>query len=152
MRAPSLKVSSYADHIVRSKGVKVMKDKRWKRRYNTFVSVEHRLEKFNIVSNDHGCMQQCDFCVSVCKTNFTDHQTPGTIHGFRDSVLVCKMHDCYCTIHKNVEHLQSYSSALLIKRLQWLDFMKTNHFKMLLNVFNSRYTYSNCLVYRVFYC
>lgn len=27
MRAPSLKVSSYADHIVRSKGVKVMKDK-----------------------------------------------------------------------------------------------------------------------------
>ena len=39
---------------------------------------------------------KCDFCVSVCKTNFTDHHTPDTIHGFRDSVLVCKMHDCYC--------------------------------------------------------
>ena len=29
-------------------------------------------EKFNIVSNNHGRTQKCDFCVSVCKTNFTD--------------------------------------------------------------------------------
>ena len=41
------------------------------------------------------------------------------------------------------------------KRLQWLTariYMKTNHFKMLLNVFSTTYTYSNCIVYRLFYC
>ena len=32
-------------------------------------------------------------------------------------------------------------------RLQWLDHMKTNHFKMLLNVFSTTFTYSNCIVY-----
>ena len=41
---------------------------------------------------------KCDFCVSVCKTNFEDHHTPDTIHSFRDSILVWKMYDCYCTI------------------------------------------------------
>ena len=35
--------------------------------------------KFNIVSNAHGHMQKCDFCIPVCKTNFTDHQTPHII-------------------------------------------------------------------------
>ena len=39
-----------------------------------------------------------DFCVSVDKNQFTDHDTPDTINGFRDSILVSKMHDCYCTI------------------------------------------------------
>ena len=34
-----------------------------------------------------------------------------TIHGFRDSVLVFKMHDCYCTIRKNFEHFHSLSSS-----------------------------------------
>ena len=38
------------------------------------------------------------------------------------------------------------------KRLQWLDYMKTNHFKMLLNVLSTTYTYSNCIVYQLFYC
>ena len=37
------------------------------------------------------------FAFQFVKTNFTDHDTPDTTHGFRDSVLVCKMHDCYCT-------------------------------------------------------
>ena len=48
-------------------------------------------EKFNIVSNDHGRTQKSDFCVSVGKTNFTNHHTADAISGFRDSVLVCKM-------------------------------------------------------------
>ena len=114
-----------------------------------------RSEKFNIVSNDHGRKHKCNFCVSVCKTNFTDHHTPDTINCFRDSVLVCKMHDRYCTIPKNFVHFHSFPSSLLIKRckrLQRLDYMKTNHFKMLLNVFSTTYTYSNCIVYRLFYC
>ena len=125
------------------------------------MSVGSRSEKFNIVRNDHGRTQKCDFCVSVGKTNFTDHNTPDAINEFRDSVLVCKMHDCYCTIRKNFEHFHPFSSGLLIKRckqwasgkrLQCLDYMKTNHFKMLLNVCSTTYTHSNCIVYRLFYC
>ena len=122
------------------------------------MSVGPRLEKFNIVSilnNDHGRTQKCSFCVLIGKTNFTDHHGPGTINGFKGSFLVCKMHDCYCTIRKNFEHFCSFSSGLLIKRckrLQWLDYMKANHFKMLLNIFSSTYTYSNCIVYWLFYC
>ena len=37
------------------------------------------------------------------KKYFKDHHTPNTIHGFGDSVLVCKMHDCYWNIRKNFE-------------------------------------------------
>ena len=115
------------------------------------------LEKLNIVSNDHGRTQKSDFSVSVGKNNFTDHHTPDTMNGFRESVLVCKIHDCYCTIRKNCEHFCSFSSGFSSsdargKQLQWLDYMKTNHFKMLLNVFSTTYTYSNCIVYRLFYC
>ena len=73
------------------------------------------LEKFNIVSNDHGRTQKCNFCVLVGNTNLTDHHTPDTINSFRDSTLGCKMHDCYCIISKNFEHCHSFSSGLLIK-------------------------------------
>ena len=114
------------------------------------VSVGPPSEKFNIISNDHWRTQKCNFCGSVGKTNFTEHDIPDTINGFRDSVLVCKMHDCYCTLRKN-----SFSSSTASgKRLQWLDYMymKTNHFKMLLNVFSTTYTYSNRIAYRLFYC
>ena len=38
------------------------------------------------------------------------------------------------------------------KRLQWLHYMKTNHFKILLNVFSTTYTYSNYIIYRLFGC
>ena len=80
------------------------------------MSIGPLSEKFNIVSSDHGRTQKCDFCVSVDKTNFTDHHTPDTINGFRDSVLFCKMHVCYCTIRKNFQHFHSFSSGLLIKQ------------------------------------
>ena len=67
------------------------------------MSVGPCLEKFNIVSSGHGRSQRCNFCVSFFKTNFTDHHTPDTINGLKDSVLVCKMLDGYCTILKNFE-------------------------------------------------
>ena len=107
--------------------------------------------KFNIVSNDHGRRQKWDFCVSVGKTTFTNHYTADTKSGFRDSVLVSKMYDCYCTIRKNFENFQAMQAA---KRLQRLDYMymKTNHFKMLLIVFSTTHTYLNCIVYRLFCC
>ena len=101
------------------------------------MSVGPHSEKFNIVSNDHGRTQKCGFCVSVGKTNFTNHHTPDTINGFKESVLVCKMHDRYSTIRKNFEHSHSFSSGLLIKTASdcngQTSYMKTNHFKMLLN-------------------
>ena len=77
------------------------------------MSLGPRREKFNIVNNDHGRTQKCDFCVPVGKTNFTVHHTPDTITSFRESVLVCKMHDSYCTIGKNFEHFHSFSSGAL---------------------------------------
>ena len=42
---------------------------------------------------------------------FADHHTPYTTDDFGDSFLVCKIHDCYCRIHKNFEqHVPSHSS------------------------------------------
>ena len=110
-----------------------------------------RSEKFNTVGNNHGRTQKCDFCISVCKTNFKDHHTPYNIHGFRDLVLVCKMHVCYSTIGKNAEHFDFHSFPSTSSDAR-SDYMKTNHFKMLLNVFGTTYTYSNCIVHRLFYC
>ena len=110
------------------------------------------LEKLYIVSNDHRRTQKYDFCVSVCKTNFTDHHIFNTIHCFRDSVLVCKMHDCM--IRKMLEHFHSFPSSdasdYKITRLNEKE--KKNTSKCFLNVFNITYTYSNCIIYQLFYC
>ena len=108
------------------------------------MSVDPHLEKFNIVSNDYGRTWKFDFCNSLGKNNFTDHHTPDTINGFRDSILICKMQDCYCTLRKNFLLIRPYHQIKRCKPLQWLDYMKTNHFKMLLKVFSTRYTYLNC--------
>ena len=78
------------------------------------MSVGHRLEKFNTVSNDHGRPQKCDFCVSVGIINFADRDTPDTINGFRYSFQVCKMPNCYCKISKNFEH---FHQAIAVVRL-----------------------------------
>ena len=71
-------------------------------------------EKLNIVSNGHGRTQKRhDFSVSVSKTilqTITD-LIHDTIHCFRDSVLVCKMYDFYCTISKIFEHFYSLPSS-----------------------------------------
>ena len=34
------------------------------------------------------------------KKHFTEHEIPNTIQDFGDSVLVYKMHNCYCRIRK----------------------------------------------------
>ena len=87
-------------------------------------------EEFNIVSNDHWRTQKCDFCISVCKNNFSDHGTPDTIHRFRDSVLVCKMHDCYRTQKFRALHFFPSRDAKDCNAIH----LKSNHFKMLLNI------------------
>ena len=58
------------------------------------------------------------------KTNFTDHHSPNTIHCVRDSVLVCKMHDCM--IRKNFEHFHSsenFKSNLPIGRIGLIEIL-----------------------------
>ena len=112
------------------------------------------LEQFNIVISDHGHTQKCDFCVSVCKANFTDHHTPDTRHGFSivlTMVLEIRFWSVKCTpvtvrYAKNEHPIPSQQRC---KRLQRLDYMKTNHFKMLLNLFSTTYLfklYSVCII------
>ena len=54
--------------------------------------------------------------VSIGKANFTDHHTY-TVKGFKDSVLVCKIHDCYCTVQYakilsiSIPYHQAFSSS-----------------------------------------
>ena len=71
--------------------------------------------------------KSANFCVSVCKTNFTDHPTPNTIHGFRDSPLICKMlfDDCYCRIRKNFEHFHSFLSSSASDYNGWTRWKET---------------------------
>ena len=132
------------------------------------MSIGRHAEKFKIVCNDHGRTQKCNFCVclksktvyicrfssSSCspqllqnieefgaKKYFTDHCTPSTINGFRYSVLV--WYDCYCKICKNFEQHSIPSQVITMDRLD----KKKKHFKMLLNVLSTTYTYSNCILY-----
>ena len=49
------------------------------------------------------------FAFLVCKTNFTDKHTPNKIQGFRESVLVCKIHDC--RIRENFERFHAFPST-----------------------------------------
>ena len=125
------------------------------------MSVGPCSEKFNIVSNDHERTQKCDFCVSVCKTNFTDHQTPDKIQPFTIvTTIVLEIWFWSVKARLLLYDTQQISSISVPshqaghikwwKRLQWLDYMKTNLFKMLLNIFSTTYTYSNCIVYRLF--
>ena len=101
------------------------------------MSVSPLAEKFNTVSNNHGLMQKCNFCVCLkdkthcfcrfcpassgiwSKKYFTEHFTLNTMHGFGDPLLVCKMHGCYCRIRKHFEqHFIPYQmQAITIDRL-----------------------------------
>ena len=58
------------------------------------MSVGPRLEKFHIVSNNHEHTQKCDYCVSVGKTNFTDHHTPDTITALGIQLWSVKYKNC----------------------------------------------------------
>ena len=71
----SLELGIYNLHIQNFSGKNDIIASATRRRRNIKIplSVGSYLEKFNIVSNDHGRMQKSKFCVSVCKTNFTDY-------------------------------------------------------------------------------
>ena len=93
------------------------------------MPVSPRLEKVNIVNNDHGRTQKSDFLVSVGKTNFTDHHTPDTVL----RVLGIQFWSVKCTT-ATVRYAKISSISIPCHPLsngQWLDYMKTNHSKML---------------------
>ena len=56
-----------------------------RRRDNTVVSVGPRTEKFNIVSNNHGCTHKCDISVFDQKYSFW-------------VILVKKNNNCHCKL------------------------------------------------------
>ena len=94
-----------------------------------------RAEKFNMVSNDHKLTQKCnskpkrfEFANSLhllrefgAKKYFTDHDAANTIYDFVDSVLVCKMHDCYYRILKIFEQHSILSKAMQTVTMDRLD-------------------------------
>ena len=52
----------------------------------------------------------------------------------------------YAKISSNIPflHIQAMQAIRIV--------IKINYFKKLLNIFGTTYTYSNCIVYRLFYC
>ena len=49
----------------------------------------------------------------VGKISFANHDTTDAVDVFGDSVLVCKINDCYYTIRKNFGHFHSFLPGLL---------------------------------------
>ena len=73
-------------------------------------------EKFNnIVAKDHGRTPKCNFCVSVCKINFT------ITHLIQYTVLEIQSWSVKCTT-------VTFPFLLIkrCKRFQWLDYMNEN--------------------------
>ena len=107
-----------------------------------------RLEKFNIVSNYQGRTQKAIFTFQFLKPIL---QT--IIHLMQYTVLGIQFWSVkWTTVRYAKIRAFSFIAIKRCNKLQWLGYMKTNHFKMLLNVFSTTYTYSNCIVYRLFYC
>ena len=109
-------------------------------------------EKFNIVSNDHGRRQKC-------KTPCIDRFSPSSlrIHSkkvfyrpshslyntrFWDSVLVCKIHHCYCRLRKchSFPFKHTLTSEHNVVRLD-----ENKPFQNVLEVFSTAFTFPNCI-------
>ena len=84
------------------------------------MSVGPRSEKFSVASNDHGRTQKGDFCVSVGKTNFADHDTSDTINGLGIQFYV----KCITATARYARISSISSSGLLIKRCKRQAFAK----------------------------
>ena len=85
------------------------------------------------------------------KDYFTDHWTSNTIFGFRDSVPVLKIHDCYRDTQKleqsSIPILQAIAS-FKVRAVCSCKQPTSNSFETLLTV----YTYSNCMINHLLYC
>ena len=80
------------------------------------------------------------------KNYFTNHRTDNTIHGFRDSVPVLKIHSCYYDTQK----FEQLSIPIDSRRELYVDVNKPlqNSFQTLQTV----YTYSNCILNQLLHC
>ena len=70
------------------------------------------------------------------------------IHGFRDSVSVCNLHDCYYDTQKF--RATFHSNPRFTKRLQCEDVTKP--LQNFLQLIYTVYTYLNCIIYQLFCC
>ena len=91
------------------------------------VSVGPRSEKFNIVSNDHGRTQKSDLVFQLVKPI---------------------LHTISHLIQQTVLGIQFWSVKCTAPTVRYAKIRE--HFHSL-NVFSTTYTYSNCIVYRLFY-
>ena len=71
------------------------------------------------------------------KNYFTDHRTANTIYGFRDSLPVFKMDDCYWDAQK-IRAIARYK----VRAVCWCKQPTSNSFETLQTVYN----YSNCMI------
>ena len=98
-----------------------------------------RSKKFNIVSDNHGRTQKCDFCISVCKINFTDHHKllQYTILEIRFWSLKCTT----VTVRRKLEHFFSFPSGMQAIAMVY----EIKALQNALNLFSTTYIYSNCI-------
>ena len=100
------------------------------------------MEKFNIVSNDHGHARKNAKRLAFAgflhprwkfgaRKYFTGHHTPYTIHGFGDSFLVCK----YTTVTEEYAKSSSSMQLLPIQATQTNITVQTNKNKLLQTAF-----------------
>ena len=106
------------------------------------------LKKFNIVSNHQGRTQKAIFAFQFLKPilQTITHLIQYTVLGIQFWSVK------WTTVRYAKIRAFSFIPIKRCNQLQWLGYIKTNRFKMSLNVFSTTYTYSNCIVYRLFYC
>ena len=98
-------------------------------RWRAVVSFGPRSEKFNIVSNDHRRTQKCDFCVLVCKTNFTDLTQYKVLEIHFWSVKHATVTVRYAKTSSISIHSYQVMQAGQCKRSQWSDYHESKPFQ-----------------------
>ena len=90
------------------------------------------------------------FGVTVGRTNFTDHHASDTINGLRGSVLLCKMHDCHCTIRKKIRAFPFLPISLSHQVKETLPKIKT-HFASIIIFTPGKIRYYNMgiIIFRI---
>ena len=94
------------------------------------------------------CQPYLEYREIWSKNYFTDQQTANTIYGFRNSVPVLKIHDCYSDTQKSEQHFIPIEAIATRREQCWYKQPTSNSFETLKTV----YTYSNCMMNQLLYC
>ena len=123
------------------------------------MSVGPHSEKFNIVSNDHGHTQKCDFCILVCTTSLHNQfyrPTHSYDHWIRYMNLEIQFWSVKCTTvwYTKISSIFIPSHrAMQVITMNRLDENKPlqNDFKRTYSKRINAFTYSNFILYWLFY-